>query len=257
MSTQLFDLTGKRALVTGSTGGIGLGIAVGLARAGALVAINGRDGARTADRVAELAAEGLNVRACAFDVTDSAQIDAAIDAFEAREGGLDILVNNAGGNVRGPLASYSDADWGAQVAVNFGSAFMVSRRAVRTMIERRAGKIIHVSSAGSIAVRAGSGAYSATKAGVNMLTKSMAVEWGPHNIQVNCIGPSFNRTKLMEDSIAKNPELEQFVINRTPLGRWSDPMKDLGGTAIFLASAASDFVTGQLIFVDGGFLSTF
>ncbi len=141
--------------------------------------------------------------------------------------------------------------------LNVDAAFLVGRRVAKGMIERRRGKIINTLSLSAELARAGSGAYSVSKGALKMLTKVMAVEWGPHNIQVNAISPGWNLTDMMKDVLKKNPDLEAWVNNRTPLGRWSDPDTDLGGTAVYLASAASDFVTGQVIAVDGGFAATF
>jgi gluconate 5-dehydrogenase len=252
-----FDLTGKVALVTGSTQGIGNGMAVALARAGAKVGINGRDPEKTEKAAARLRETGLSADACPFDATSAASIDAGISAFEGRVGEVDILVNNAGHNIQGALASYPIEDFHRLMALNLDAVLLVSQRVVPAMIDRGRGKIIITASLSADFARPGGGTYATSKAAVRMLGKAMAVEWGPHNIQVNVISPGWNRTEIMERILATKPELESWVSNRTPLGRWSDPARDLGGAVVFFASAASDFVTGQALSVDGGFAATF
>lgn len=257
MADNPFDLTGKVALVTGSTQGIGNGMAVALARAGATVAINGRDPAKTEAAAAEIRKAGLSAVACPFDATDAGSIDAAVTALEAKTGAIDILVNNAGHNIRGDLVDYTMEDFHKLMALNVDGVLMVSQRVARGMIERKRGKVVITASMSAEFARPGGGVYSTSKAAVQMLGKSMAVEWGRHNIQVNVISPGWNKTELMIRILADNPALESWVNDRTPLGRWSDPAVDLGGAIVFFASPASDFVTGQTLLVDGGFASTF
>lgn len=257
MTHSLFDLTGKTALVTGSSQGIGNGMARGLARAGARVAINGRDAAKAEAAAAAMRAEGLDAVACAFDATHAASIDAAVGKLEADWGGIDILFNNAGHNMRGNLVDQPLADLRRVMELNVDGVFLVSQRVVPGMIARGAGKVVVTASLSADFARAGGAAYATSKAAVKMMAKAMAVEWGPHNIQVNIISPGWNKTEIMVKMLADNPALETWVNNRTPLGRWSDPAADLAGAAVFFASRASDFVTGQTISVDGGFTATF
>lgn len=257
MAHNPFDLTGKVALVTGSTQGIGNGMATALARAGATVAINGRDATKTEDAAAAIRAMGLRAEACAFDATDAASIDAAISELEARVGQVDILINNAGHNIRGELATFPLADFHKVMALNLDGVLLVSQRVAPGMIARKAGKIVVTASLSADFAKAGGGTYATSKAAVKMLAKAMAVEWGPHNIQVNAISPGWNKTDIMKAMLEKNPALEKWVNERTPLGRWSEPAQDLGGAAVFFASSASDFITGQTLSVDGGFASTF
>jgi len=253
MSNALFDLGGRRALVTGSSQGIGLVLARGLAEAGATVLLNGRDGEKLARSVAALKAEGLSTHGCAFDVTDAAAIDRAVAAAERDVGPIDILVNNAGIQRRGPLETMDEAAWREVLDTNLTGAFLVARRIVGGMIERRFGKIINICSLMSEAARPTTGNYAAAKGGLKMLTRAMAVEWARHNIQANGIGPGYLLTEITR-KLAADPQFDAWVRARTPAGRWSDPV-ELVGAAVFLASRASDFVNGQVIYVDGGVLA--
>lgn len=257
MSASPFDLTGRVALVTGSSMGIGLGMATGLAKAGATVAINGRDAAKVKAAVAQLAAQKLKAVECVFDATDEASVDRGVSALEKAVGPVDILFNNAGMNIRGPLAEYSLADFRTTMSLNVEGILVVSQRVVKGMIERKRGKIVNTTSLSADATRAGSGVYATSKAAARMLTRAMAVEWAPHNIQVNAISPGWNLTDMMKGVVKTNPALDEFVKTRTPLGRWSDPGFDQQGAAVFLASSASDFITGQTVTIDGGFSITF
>jgi len=245
----LFDLTGRRALVTGSSRGLGLAVARGLARAGATVVLNGRDPATLRTTADTLRAEGLSVEEAAFDVADEEAIRRTIPSL----GPIDILVNNAGIHRRGPLTDLSTEDWDAVLRTNLTSAFLLGREVARGMIERRRGKIINTCSVMSEVARPTIANYAAAKGGLKMLTRAMAVEWGPHNIQVNGIGPGYMRTELNRP-LVENPEFNQWICGRTPLRRWGDP-EELAGTAVYLASPASDFITGQVIYVDGGILA--
>lgn len=254
MPNDPFDLGGRVALVTGSSRGLGLAMARGLGRAGALLVLNGRDYAALDRTAAVLAGEGLGVHALAFDVTDRAAVEAAVDDIEGRIGPIGILVNNAGIQRRAPLEEMEEAVWREVIEVNLTSAFIVGQAVGRRMIARRRGKIINICSLTSEVTRPSIAPYTAAKGGLKMLTKSMAVEWARHNVQVNGIGPGYFATEL-NTALINNPEFDAWVRARTPAGRWAEP-EELAGTAVFLASAASDFVTGQVIYVDGGLLST-
>lgn len=250
----LFSLRDKVALVTGSSKGLGFAIARGLARAGATVVVNSRHPEQAGAASAQLVAEGLSAISDAFDVTDSAAVRQAIGRIEQEVGALDILVNNAGINRRVALEEYEERDWRALIETNLTAAFLVGQAVGRRMIERRRGKIINICSISSEVSRPNVGAYSATKGGLKLLTKGMATDWAKYGIQVNGIGPGFFLTELTS-SVAANPQIDAWVKARTPAGRWGDP-DDLVGAAVFLSSAASSFMTGQVVYVDGGILAT-
>ncbi len=251
--SALFDLTGRIALVTGSSQGIGFGIARGLGQAGATVVLNGRDETKLARAVSTLSKEGLKVFGYAFDVTDSDQIDQKISAIEREVGSVDILVNNAGIQRRGPLETFEESLWREVIETNLTAVFLMSKRVAKGMIERRSGKIINICSLMSEISRPTIGPYTASKGGIKMLTKAMAVEWAKYNIQVNGIGPGFIVTE-MNRPLLEDERFNAMVKSRTPAGRWGEP-SDLAGAAVFLASRASDFVTGQILYVEGGLLS--
>lgn len=250
----LFDLSGKTALVTGSSRGLGYGLARGLAEAGARVVLNGRDKQRLARAVEELRQGGLEVYGSAFDVHSREDIHRAVSAIEEELGAFHILVNNAGMMLRGDLAEVEEGVWHQILETNLTSAFLVSQRVVKGMVKRRYGKIINICSLMSELGRKTTGAYAASKGGLKMLTKAMAVDWAAHNIQVNGIGPGYFITDITK-VLAENPEFDAWLKNRTPAGRWGDP-RELIGTAVYLASEASSFVTGQIIYVDGGILAS-
>ena len=237
-----FDLSGRTALVTGSTRGIGLALAQALTAAGARVAINGR----TAEAVEAVVAGLHGSVAAPFDVTDEAEVSRAL----ARLGALDVLVNNAGMTLRRPLVDLELAEWRHVLDVNLTSAFLVSHTVAPGMIERGSGKIVNVCSVMSALARPSTGAYAAAKGALKMLTRSMCAEWAPHGIQANGIAPGFIRTDLSE-ALQADPEFDAWLRARVPAGRWAEP-DELGGAVVFLASAASDFVNGQLLVVDGG-----
>lgn len=254
MSTALFDLSGRRALVTGSSQGIGLSLALGLGRAGAAIVLNGRDAGKLDGAVAELRKEGLTAEAAAFDVSDSAAVKAGIDRIEAEIGAIDILVNNAGIQRRGPLEDYSVETWHELMRINLDSVFYVGQAVARHMIGRKRGKIINIASLQSEAARYSIAPYTASKGAVKNLTKGMCTDWARHGLQVNGIGPGYFATPLNQ-ALIENPEFDAWLKNRTPAGRWGR-VEELQGAAIFLASSASDFVNGQILYVDGGVLAT-
>ena len=249
MSLALFDLSGRVALVTGSSRGLGFSMARGLARAGARVHLNGRDPATLDAAVSSLRAEGLEAAAACFDVTD----DGAVERGVAAVGLVDVLVNNAGMNVRRPLEEFAVDSWRAILEANLTSAFLVARAVAAGMLERGSGKIVNVCSLQSELGRPTIAPYAATKGALKMLTKGMCADWGPRGLQVNGIGPGYFVTE-MTAPLQADPEFDAWVRRRTPAGRWGDP-EDLVGSAVFLASAASDFVNGQILYVDGGLLA--
>lgn len=253
MSLQLFSLAGRRALVTGSSQGIGLALAEGLARAGATVVLNGRDEAKLAAAEAQLRAAGLAVTRAAFDVTDETATTAAIAAIEAGQGAIDILVNNAGMQFRTPLEDYPLDKWRELMRVNVESAFIVGKAAAKFMIARRRGKIINICSVQSELARPSIAPYTATKGAVKMLTKGMCADWARHGLQVNAIGPGYFKTPLNQ-ALVDNPEFSAWLEKRTPAGRWGTT-DELIGAAVFLASDASSFVNGHILYVDGGITS--
>ena len=253
MSTDLFDLAGRTALVTGSSRGLGRTLARGLGRAGAALVLNGRNAETLAKAVAALADEGLAVRGAAFDVADAEAIDRAVGDLERDGVAVDILVNNAGIQRRGPLEDLSEDDWRAVLETNLTGAFLVARRAVRGMLARGRGKIINICSLMSEAARPTTGNYAAAKGGLKMLTRAMAVEWAGRGIQANAIGPGYFATEMTRPLVA-DAEFDAWVRGRTPAGRWGDP-EELVGPAVFLASRASDFVNGHVLYVDGGVLA--
>lgn len=251
---NLFDLTGQNALVTGSSQGLGLAMARGLAQAGATVILNGRDPNKLDQAVETLKGEGLSVRGFAFDITDTVQIKSEIPRIEQKVGAIHILVNNAGIQRRAPLVTFEEADWRDVIETNLTSVFLVTQQVVGGMIERKSGKIINIGSLTSELGRKSIGPYAASKGGVKLLTKVMAVEWGEYNIQVNGIGPGYFATEMTVPLIA-DAEFNAWVCKRTPAGRWGNP-SELAGAVIFLASRASDFVNGHMLYVDGGLLAS-
>ena len=254
MTLSLFDLSGKRALVTGSSQGIGLALARGLAGAGAAVILNGRNESRLAVASEELRKYGATVFQSAFDVTQSEAVTAAIDALEEEVGPIDILVNNAGMQFRTVLQDYPDDKWHELMRTNIDSVFFVGRAVARHMIRRGQGKIINICSVQSELGRPGIAPYAATKGAVKMLTKGMCIDWAGHGIQVNAIGPGYFKTPLNE-ALVENREFSAWLENRTPAGRWGD-VEELAGAAIFLASDASSFINGHILYVDGGITSS-
>jgi gluconate 5-dehydrogenase len=253
MSLEIFSLAGKRALVTGSSQGIGLAIAEGLAKAGAQVVLNGRDTAKLAAANIALSAKGLSVTSSAFDVTDEAATTTAVAQIEATQGPIDILFNNAGMQYRTTLEDFPLEKWRELMRVNVESAFIVGKAVAKAMIARKRGKIINISSVQSELGRPTIAPYTATKGAIKMLTKGMCADWARHGIQVNAIGPGYFKTPLNQ-ALVDNPEFSSWLEKRTPAGRWGAP-HELIGAAIFLASDASSFVNGHILYVDGGITS--
>ena len=254
MTKKLFDLTGKVALVTGATQGLGYAIAKGLAQHGATVAISARNPEKLETALNNLKNQGIDAYGYMFDVTDAEEVLIGIDAMEYELGKIDILVNNAGINKRSPIESFPEKDWDEVINTNLTGIYKVSKQVVQAMIERKSGKIINMCSLMSEAGRTSTAAYAAAKGGVKMLTKAMATEWAKHNIQVNGIGPGYFETD-MTDPLKKDEKFNTWLCERTPAGRWGKP-DELVGTAVFLASDASNFVNGQVIYVDGGILAS-
>ena len=254
MNTPLFDLSGRVALVTGSSAGLGREIARGLAEAGATIVLNGRDEARLAAAHETLRSAGASAHALAFDVTKEAAVLEAVARIERDIGAIDILVNNAGIQRRAPLIEVEEAVWEEVLRANLTSLFLVGRAVARRMIERRRGKIVNIASLMSDVARKSIAPYAAAKGGVKQLTRAMCVEWAAHGIQANAIGPGYFRTELNE-ALWSDPAFNEWLAARTPAGRWGEP-KELIGAAVFLASSASDFVNGQVIYVDGGMLAS-
>ena len=253
---DLFDLQGKIALVTGATDGLGMAMANGLGAAGARLVINGNSSQPKIDMaVAAFRAAGIDACGCRFDVTSEGEVAAAVERIESDVGAIDILFNNAAIIRRARLLDMCLTEWELVINTNLTSAFIVSRAVVPGMVERGGGKIINVCSMMSELGRDTVGAYAAAKGGLKMLTRSMATEWARYNVQVNGIGPGYFATKQTSAIRSDGDPMNDFIINRTPAGRWGIP-EDLQGTAVFLASPASDFVNGQIIYVDGGILAT-
>lgn len=250
MTNPLFDLRGRRALVTGSSRGIGLALATALGQAGAAVVLNGRDPDTLAGAREQLAAQGIAATQAAFDVTDETAVKAEVARIERDEGPIDILVNNTGIQIRAPLDQFDTADWRRIVDTNLTSVFLVSKAIVQGMIARRRGKIVNILSVNAEAARASIAPYSATKGALKMLTKGMCVDWARHGIQVNGLAPGYFDTELTRPLVA-DPEFSAWIAKRVPAGRWGQ-VEELGGAAVFLASRASDFVNGHVLFVDGG-----
>lgn len=254
MSLNLFSLSGKVALVTGGTQGLGFAIATGLAQAGATLVLNARNADKLNAALDTLKQQGITAHGYLFDVTNSAEIEAGIAQIEAEVGPVDILVNNAGIIRRVPLEETPDETFDEVLATNLSGPFRVSKAVAKRMIGRQRGKIINMCSMMSELGRQNVGAYAASKGGLKMLTKNMATEWAKHNIQVNAIGPGYYITELTK-ALQQDEKFNSFIINRTPAARWGHP-HELAGAAVFLASEASNFVNGQVIYVDGGILAT-
>lgn len=256
MSTTLFSLKGKRALITGGTQGIGAGIAKGLGKAGATILLNARNQMKLDTGVRQLRKEGIDAHGFLFDITRSEQVQQSIVQIEEETGPIEILVNNAGVIKRESAEHLKEEDWNQVIQTNLTAPFLVSKYVGRYMIKRQRGKIINICSLMSELGRDTVSAYAAAKGGLKMLTRNLATEWGPHGIQVNGIGPGFIETPINISYREPGNPLNNYIISRTPAGRWGK-VEDLTGAAVFLASAASDFVNGQIIYVDGGLLAGF
>lgn len=251
---SLFDLSGRTALITGSTRGIGFSLAQGLAESGATVILNSRQPADVDVAVAKLRGMGLSAEGAAFDVADQAAVESAFESFDRAGLSINILVNNAGIQHRQPLLDVSLEDWNRVINTNLTAAFMVGRAAARRMIDRGVGgKIINIGSLTSESARATVAPYTVAKGGIKMLSKAMAAEWAQYNIQANTIGPGYIVTD-MNEALVNNPSFDAWVKSSNPAQRWGQP-EELVGTAIYLASSASNYVNGQIIYVDGGWLS--
>jgi gluconate 5-dehydrogenase len=243
---NMFDLTGKRALITGSSQGIGLALAKGLAGAGAQLVLNGRDESRLA-----AAADAVpGARMLAFDATDHAAVRSAVDRFEADVGPIDILVNNAGMQHRAPLEEFPPDAFARLLQANIGTVFNVGQAVARHMIGRGAGKIINIASVQTALARPGIAPYAATKGAVGNLTKGMATDWAKYGLQCNAIAPGYFDTPLNAALVA-DPTFTAWLERRTPAGRWGR-VEELVGACVFLASDASSFVNGHVLYVDGG-----
>jgi len=254
ITADTFRLDGRLALVTGSSAGIGLALARALAQAGAPVVLNGRN-AESLERAANaLRGEGLTVHTRAFDVTQREQVDTAVDAIERELGPIEILVNNAGLQRRATFTDFDSADYTELMRTNVDSVFHVGQAVARHMIARKRGRIINICSVQSELGRPSIAPYAASKGAVKMLTKGMAIDLGPHGINVNGLGPGYFKTELTAKLVA-DEKFSEWLINRTPSRRWGD-VEDLGGAAVFLASDASRFVNGHILYVDGGVTAT-
>ena len=254
--TSLFDLNGKVALVTGATHGLGMAMAHGLGGAGATLVVNGNSSQEKIDKaVTAYKDAGLHAHGYKFDVTDEDEVASAVARIEGEVGPVDILVNNAGIIRRIPLLEMSLDEWDLVIRTDLTSVFVVSKAVAGRMVRRGRGKVINICSMMSELGRDSVGAYAAAKGGLKMLTRSMATEWARQNVQVNGIGPGYFATEQTAPIRVDGHPFNDFIVGRTPAGRWGEP-DDLQGAAVFLASRASDFINGQVIYVDGGILAT-
>jgi NAD(P)-dependent dehydrogenase (short-subunit alcohol dehydrogenase family) len=250
MASALFDLTGRVALVTGASKGLGRAMAIGLAEAGAHLALCARDAAGLAATRAEAEARGVRAEVFEMDVLSGPSVRRAVAAALAAFERIDVLVNNAGVNVRKPTLELSEEEWDRVLDTNLRGYFLVAQAVGAHMVARGAGKVINVSSIFGAVGMHNQLAYAASKGGVVQLTKVMAIEWAKHGVQVNAVGPTYFETPLVA-ALREDPERFRFINERTPMGRWGQP-EELVGTIVYLASRASDFVTGQTVYVDGG-----
>lgn len=256
MSVTLFNIEGKIALITGSTHGLGMAMARGLGLAGATIIVNGNSSQEKIDiAVSKYQKEGIDAKGYKFNVTNEQEVKTAIAKIEVEVGSIDILINNAGIIKRTPLMDMEVADFKEVIDIDLVSPFIVSKHVVKGMISRKQGKIINICSMMSELGRNSVGAYAAAKGGLKMLTQNMATEWAKYNIQINGIGPGYFATIQTEPIRIDGHPFNDFIISRTPAGKWGDP-NDLAGAAIFLSAKASDFVNGHILYVDGGILAT-
>lgn len=251
---ELFKLDGRVALVTGSSAGIGEALARGLAAAGATVVVNGRDAGKVAAVAGSIRDGGHKAAEAPFDVADGAAVAKAIERIEAETGPVAILVNNAGIQRRAPLEAFAEETWRELMRTNLDAPFLVAQAVARRMIPRGKGSIINICSVNSELGRPGIAPYTASKGALKMLTKGMAIDWGKHGVRVNGLGPGYFRTELNK-ALYTNEQFSSWLTSRTPLGRWGD-VEELVGAAVFLASDAASFVTGHVLYVDGGVTAT-
>jgi len=245
-----FDLSGRTALITGSSAGIGFALARGLAGAGARVILNARNAAKLEQAAAQLRDEGATVFTAAFDVTSGDAVDAAIGRIEADIGAIDILVNNAGMQRRGPLDQFEEAHWHELMKTNVDSVFLVGQAVALHMIDRRRGKIINICSVQTDLARPSIAPYTAAKGGLRNLTRAMTAEWAAGGLQVNGVAPGYIHTEMTQ-ALVDDQAFNSWILGRTPAARWGT-VEDLVGPAVFFASPASDYVNGQVLFIDGG-----
>jgi len=250
MAFELFNLKGKRALVTGSSQGIGFALAQGLAEHGAEIVLNGRDAGKLAAAAATLTDAGHKVSVAGFDVTNAEEVRNGVEAIEKNAGAIDILVNNAGMQFRSPLEEFPVEKWEQLLATNISSAFYVGQAVARHMIPRGKGKIINIASVQSELARPGIAPYTATKGAIRNLTRGMCTDWAKHGLQVNAIAPGYFKTPLNQ-ALVDNPEFSAWLEKRTPAARWGN-VEELVGAAVFLSGKSSSFVNGHTLYVDGG-----
>ena len=252
---DFFSLEGEIALVTGGTHGLGMAVAKALAEAGATLVVNGHSAARLEKALRSYENEGIAAKGYLFDVTDEKQVVESVARIEREVGPIGILVNNAGIIKRIPALEMTLAEWNEVIATDLTAPFLMSRTVASGMIRRRKGKIVNMCSMMSEVGRNSVTAYAAAKGGLKMLTKNLAAEWAGYNVQVNGIGPGYFATEQTAPIRVDGHPFNDFIVSRTPAARWGDPA-DLGGTAVFLASRASDFVNGHILYVDGGILAS-
>jgi gluconate 5-dehydrogenase len=250
MAYELFELTGKRALITGSSQGIGLALAQGLAEHGAEIVLNGRDAGKLEAAAAKLRTAGHKVSVAGFDVTQAQAVKDGVAAIERDTGAIDILINNAGMQFRSPLEDFPADKWELLLATNISSAFYVGQAVARHMIPRRQGKIINIASVQSELARPGIAPYTATKGAVKNLTRGMCTDWAKYGLQINAIAPGYFKTPLNQ-ALVDDPQFSSWLEKRTPAGRWGN-VDELVGAAVFLSGKGSSFVNGHTLYVDGG-----
>ncbi|MBL4576625.1 MAG: SDR family NAD(P)-dependent oxidoreductase [Opitutaceae bacterium] len=254
MEKTLFDLSGLRALITGSSQGIGYALARGLAEAGAEIILNGRNAEKLSIAAQKLSAEGHTVHQSSFDVTDHASVKQHIDQIEETIGAIDILISNAGIQKRSPLEDFSASDWTELMKTNLDGVFNTGQAVANHMIKRKRGKIINICSVQSSLARPTIAPYTASKGAVAMLTKGMCTDWAKYNIQINGIAPGYFETELNQ-ALVDDEAFTAWLENRTPAKRWGK-VEELIGSAIFLSSEASSFINGHILYVDGGITSS-
>ncbi|MGY9047680.1 hypothetical protein P775_21015 [Puniceibacterium antarcticum] len=252
--SPIFDLTGKCALVTGSSQGIGFALSRGLAEHGATVVLNGRTESKLEEAASTLRSDGLEVKIAVFDVTDPEAVRKAVARIESEVGPIDILINNAGMQYRAPLEDFPEEEWSRLMRTNVDSVFYVGKAVAKGMIARGTGRIINIASVQAELARPGIAPYTATKGAVRNLTRGMSTDWAKHGIRVNALAPGYFKTPLNK-ALVEDPQFTEWLEKRTPAGRWGQ-VEELVGTAVFLSSEAASFLTGQTIFVDGGLSSS-